>query len=238
MFKNIIKMQNNNNAQATGLQVFNFNEKESTPIRVQVINNEPWFVAKDVCDVLGLSNSRKATAALDADERKDGVTISDTVGRTNYATVVNESGLYHLIFQSRKPEAKKFRKWVTSEVLPAIRQTGRYETIKSRMAGNFLDLRDIPYESFKFMGGEVRMVESEGVKWYSINDVFRCIGSRTESTQSVRRLNAKRDLARKIQLFGMTHPGWFTTLLGVRLLLSASKKVESGKELMLEFSEE
>lgn len=81
-------MSNNNNAQATGLQVFSFNEKEGTPIRVQVINNEPWFVAKDVCDILGLSNSRKATSALDMDERKDGVTISDTVGRTNHATSV------------------------------------------------------------------------------------------------------------------------------------------------------
>lgn len=230
-------MLNNNSAQATGLQVFNFRENEGTLIRVRLINNEPWFVAKDVCDVLGLSNSRKATAALDADERKDGVTISDTVGRTNYATVVNESGLYHLIFQSRKPEAKKFRKWVTGEVLPAIRKTGRYETIKSRMNGGFLDLRDVPYESFKFKGGEVRMVENEGVKWYSINDVFRCIGSRTESTQSVRRLSAKCNITQKILLFGMTNPGWFTTLLGVQLLLSASKKVESGKELTLNFSE-
>lgn len=230
-------MLNNNSAQATGLQVFNFRENEGTLIRVRVINNEPWFVAKDVCDVLGLSNSRKATAALDADERKDGVTISDTVGRTNYATVVNESGLYHLIFQSRKPEAKKFRKWVTGEVLPAIRKTGRYETIKSRMNDGFLDLRDVPYESFKFKGGEVRMVENEGVKWYSINDVFRCIGSRTESTQSVRRLSAKCNITQKILLFGMTNPGWFTTLLGVQLLLSASKKVESGKEMTLNFSE-
>ena len=236
MFKNIIKMQNNNNAQATGLQVFNFNEKESTPIRVQVINNEPWFVAKDVCQVLGIEKYRDAISRLDEDER--GSVLVDTLGGKQQFTATNESGLYHLIFQSRKPEAKRFRKWVTSEVLPAIRKTGRYETMKSRMAGGFLDLRDIPYESFKFMGGEVRMVENEGVKWYSINDVFRCIGSRTESTQSVRRLNAKRDLARKIQLFGMTHPGWFTTLLGVRLLLSASKKVESGKELMLEFTEE
>lgn len=231
-------MQNNNNAKAAGLQVFNFNEKESAPIRVQMINNEPWFVAKDVCDVLGLSNSRKATSALDTDERKDGVTISDTVGRTNYATVVNESGLYHLIFQSRKHDAKKFRKWVTGEVLPSLRKTGRYEILKSRMSGGFLDLRDVPYESLLFMGGDVRMVESDGVKWYSINDVFRCIGSRTCSSQSVRRLNAKCDLARKIQLFGMAHPGWFTTLAGVRLLLSASKKVESGKELMLEFTED
>lgn len=229
-------MLNNNNAQATGLQVFNFNEKESTPIRVQVINNEPWFVAKDVCQVLGIEKYRDAISRLDEDER--GSVLVDTLGGKQQFTATNESGLYHLIFQSRKPEAKRFRKWVTSEVLPAIRKTGRYETMKSRMAGGFLDLRDIPYESFKFMGGEVRMVENEGVKWYSINDVFRCIGSRTESTQSVRRLNAKRDLARKIQLFGMTHPGWFTTLLGVRLLLSASKKVESGKELMLEFTEE
>lgn len=236
MFKNIIKMQNNNSAQATGLQVFNFNEKESTPIRVQVINNEPWFVAKDVCQVLGIEKYRDTISRLDEDER--GSVLVDTLGGKQQFTATNESGLYHLIFQSRKPEAKRFRKWVTSEVLPAIRKTGRYETMKSRMAGGFLDLRDIPYESFKFMGGEVRMVENEGVKWYSINDVFRCIGSRTESTQSVRRLNAKRDLARKIQLFGMTHPGWFTTLLGVRLLLSASKKVGSGKELMLEFTEE
>lgn len=184
MFKNIIKMQNNNSAQATGLQVFNFNEKESTPIRVQVINNEPWFVAKDVCQVLGIEKYRDAISRLDEDER--GSVLVDTLGGKQQFTATNESGLYHLIFQSRKPEAKRFRKWVTSEVLPAIRKTGRYETMKSRMAGGFLDLRDIPYESFKFMGGEVRMVENEGVKWYSINDVFRCIGSRTESTQSVR----------------------------------------------------
>ena len=228
-------MQNNNNEQATGLQVFSFNEKESTPIRVQVINNEPWFVAKDVCQVLGIEKHRDAISRLDEDER--GSVLVDTLGGKQQFTATNESGLYHLIFQSRKPEAKKFRKWVTGEVLPTIRKTGRYETMKSRMAGGFLDLRDVPYESFKFMGGEVRMVESEGVKWYSINDVFRCIGSRTESSQSVRRLSAKCNITQKILLFGMTNPGWFTTLLGVQLLLSASKKVESGKELTLNFSE-
>ena len=228
-------MSNNNNEQATGLQVFNFNEKESTPIRVQVINNEPWFVAKDVCQVLGIEKHRDAISRLDEDER--GSVLVDTLGGKQQFTATNESGLYHLIFQSRKPEAKKFRKWVTGEVLPAIRKTGRYETIKSRMNDGFLDLRDVPYESFKFKGGEVRMVENEGVKWYSINDVFRCIGSRTESTQSVRRLSAKCNITQKILLFGMTNPGWFTTLLGVQLLLSASKKVESGKELTLNFSE-
>lgn len=225
----------NNSAQAAGLQVFNFREKEGTPIRVQVINNEPWFVAKDVCRVLGIEKYRDAMSRLDEDER--GSVLVDTLGGKQQLAASNESGLYHLIFQSRKPEAKKFRKWVTAEVLPSIRKTGRYETMKSRMAGGFLDLRDVPYESFKFKGGEVRMVENEGVKWYSINDVFRCIGSRTESTQSVRRLSAKCNITQKILLFGMTNPGWFTTLLGVQLLLSASKKVESGKELTLNFSE-
>lgn len=227
-------MGNKKPEQTTGLQVFNFSEKEGTPIRVQLINDEPWFVAKDVCDFLEHTNHKVALRALDEDEVRK-VYLTDSLGRQQLTNAVCESGLYALIIRSNKPEAKKFRKWVTAEVLPSIRKTGRYETMKSRMAGGFLDLRDIPYESFKFKGGAVRMVESDGVKWYSINDVFRCIGSRTESTQSVRRLNAKRDLARKIQLFGMTHPGWFTTLLGVRLLLSASKKVESGKELMLEF---
>lgn len=219
------------------MQVFNFNEKESTPIRVQVINNEPWFVAKDVCEFLGHTNHKVALRALDEDEVRK-VYLTDALGRQQLTNAVSESGLYALIIRSNKPEAKKFRKWVTGEVLPTIRKTGRYETMKSRMAGGFLDLRDVPYESFRFKGGEVRMVGSEGVKWYSINDVFRCIGSRTESTQSVRRLSAKCNITQKILLFGMTNPGWFTTLLGVQLLLSASKKVESSKELMLEFTEE
>lgn len=116
----------NDKKQAASLQVFNFNQKNGTPIRVQVINDEPWFVASDVCRILNIGNNRDAISRLDDDEHLDGVGITDTVGRTNYATTVNESGLYHLIFQSRKPEAKKFRKWVTSDVLPSIRKSGGY----------------------------------------------------------------------------------------------------------------
>lgn len=85
---------------------------------------EPWFVAKDVCDVLELTNSRKALADLEEDEK--GVTTGYTPGGNQSFATVNESGLYSLIFRSRKPEAKRFRKWVTSEVLPAIRKTGGY----------------------------------------------------------------------------------------------------------------
>lgn len=105
-------------------KVFTFNENNK-PIRVEVIDGEPWFVAKDVCDALTLENSRKATASLEDDEK--GVSPVVTPSGTQQMTTINESGLYNLIFQSRKPEAKKFRKWVTSEVLPSIRKTGKYE---------------------------------------------------------------------------------------------------------------
>ncbi|GHV46649.1 hypothetical protein FACS1894180_9370 [Bacteroidia bacterium] len=104
-------------------KVFTFNPSNQ-PIRVEVINNEPHFVAKDVCDCLSISNSRDAVDRLDEDEK--GVSLVATPSRKQKMQVVNESGLYNLIFQSRKPEAKAFRKWVTSEVLPAIRKTGKY----------------------------------------------------------------------------------------------------------------
>lgn len=107
------------------VEVFNFSQ-EKTPIRVQVINGEPWFVAKDVCLILGFSKYRDVIANLDEDERMS--ILVDTLGGRQNMSAVNESGLYALIFQSRKPEARKFRKWVTSEVLPSIRKTGRYES--------------------------------------------------------------------------------------------------------------
>lgn len=103
------------------LQCFDF---ESQAVRVLDRDGEPWFVASDVCRALDLVNSRKAVAALDGDEKD--VTIGDTPGGAQKLQVINESGLYALIFKSRKPAAKRFRKWVTGEVLPAIRKTGRY----------------------------------------------------------------------------------------------------------------
>ena len=87
-------------------------------------NNEPWFVGKDVCDVLGIVKYRDALSKLDNDER--GSLLVDTLGGQQTMTTVNESGLYALIFKSRKEEAKLFRKWVTSEVLPSIRKNGQY----------------------------------------------------------------------------------------------------------------
>lgn len=121
-------MSNNIESRAQALsgqaKVFTFNASNQN-IRVQMKDGEPWFVAKDVCDALTLENSRKATASLDDDEK--GVSPIVTPSGTQQMTIVSESGLYNLIFQSRKAEAKAFRKWVTSEVLPSLRKTGRYE---------------------------------------------------------------------------------------------------------------
>ena len=107
----------------TEIQLFNFN---SATMRVLTDENgDPWFVAKDVCDILSIENSRKATAELDSDE-KNTVTISDGIPGNPNKTIISEPGLYKLIMRSRKPEAKEFKRWVTHEVLPTIRKTGGY----------------------------------------------------------------------------------------------------------------
>ncbi len=105
------------------IQVFNYNSKQ---VRTIQRDGEPWFVLKDVCDVLRMSNSRMAAERLDPDEK--GVSQIDTLGGKQEMTVINESGLYNVILRSDKPEAKPFRKWVTSEVLPTIRKHGAYMT--------------------------------------------------------------------------------------------------------------
>jgi prophage antirepressor-like protein len=94
-------------------------------VRVVLRDDEPWFVAADVCAALDLGNTHRAIDRLDDDEK--GVTSINTHGGAQAMSIVSESGLYSLVLGSRKPEAKPFKKWVTSEVLPAIRKSGRYE---------------------------------------------------------------------------------------------------------------
>ena len=107
---------------ANAIQVFSFEQKE---VRVIEKDGEPWFVAKDVCDVLEYANSRKALSDhLDDDEK--GVTKCDTLGGMQEMSIINEPGLYKLIMRSSKPKAKAFQRWVTHDVLPAIRKNGVY----------------------------------------------------------------------------------------------------------------
>ncbi len=112
-------------ANGADLQVFDFNEHA---VRIIMQDGEPWWVAKDVCDVLELSNSRDAIKSLDDDELMSEILTSG--GQRREMNIISESGLYTLIIRSNKPEAKKFRRWVTHEVLPSIRKTGSYNTAR------------------------------------------------------------------------------------------------------------
>jgi prophage antirepressor-like protein len=116
-----------------GERLFTFSPSDQI-IRVEIINDELWFIAKDVCDVLGHTNVRVAVQMLDDDEtdvRKVYVKSENGVQQQREMHIINESGLYNLIFRSNKSEAKVFRKWITSEVLPTLRKTGEYQ-IKKR----------------------------------------------------------------------------------------------------------
>ncbi|MBT2158390.1 Bro-N domain-containing protein [Clostridioides difficile] len=105
------------------LTIFNY---EGNNVRTILKDGNPWWVLKDICSVLEIGNSRDVTSRLDSDEK--GVDIIDTPGGKQEVSIINESGLYSVILVSRKPEAKKFKRWVTHEVLPSIRRHGLYAT--------------------------------------------------------------------------------------------------------------
>lgn len=102
-----------------------FNYKSMGAVRVAMIDGAPWFCLKDVCEVLLIANPWNVATRLDADEKGD-LRLADAIGRYQKTTFVNQSGLFAVLLRSDKPEAKPFRKWVTSEVLPSIFNTGSY----------------------------------------------------------------------------------------------------------------
>ena len=109
----------------TAIQIFT--SEVFGEIRTCQVNNQIMFVGKDVAMALGYANTRKAVLDhVDKEDREDGVTIRDAIGRDQKATFINESGLYALILSSKLPQAKAFKRWVTAEVLPQIRKTGGY----------------------------------------------------------------------------------------------------------------
>jgi prophage antirepressor-like protein len=111
------------------LKVFNFEDDE---VKVQLIDDDPWFVGNDVSRTLGYSNYRNAVSMHVDDEDKLRTQI-EYAGQNREVTLINESGLYNLIFNSKLESAKRFKKWVTSEVLPTIRKTGTYQIPKDPM---------------------------------------------------------------------------------------------------------
>jgi len=132
-------------------------------VRVIDKDKDPWFILIDVCKILDIKNSRDASSKLDEDE-KNTVAITDGTDGNPQKTVINESGLYSLILRSRKPEAKQFKKWVTSELT-------NYK--------NLLGCKDIKNQNiipFTFENTSVRVVNRDGEAWFVANDVASALG--------------------------------------------------------------
>lgn len=126
-----------------GLQIFN--HPQFGEIRALEIDGEPWFVGKDVAQALGYANHKKALGAHVDEEDKmqgDGVTIRDPLGRDQHPTIISEPGLYSLVMGSKLPDAKKFKRWVTHDVLPTIRKTGGYVSNEDLFLNTYLPYAD------------------------------------------------------------------------------------------------
>jgi prophage antirepressor-like protein len=144
-------------------------------IRTEVVRGEVRFVAKDVCEALGIEKYRDAFSRLDDDERVS--IIVDTLGGKQRMVGVTESGLYALVFQSRKPNARVFRRWVTGEVLPSIRRTGFYgmnrkELKDGQESADVMRMLSV-IDSFLMLGDKKRTAEKIGVSQVSINNVIK-----------------------------------------------------------------
>lgn len=261
-------MEKQNEKQANNLQrEFTFiptNQK----IRVEIINEQPWFVVKDVCYALELADTNKALLKIDNDEKLTRKIFVS--GQSRNMKVVNESGLYALIMRSSKPEAKKFRKWVTSEVLPSIRRSGHYganSEIDRRIEGlehgmtalmeavtnlanaiatekkgpevskksgekrkdvSVIDARHKAFDFVAMLGANIRHIVIDEKDWYSMNDILTNMRVRTSSCNTARKLGT--DMTCKIWIFGNTHPAWFVSKEGAKIVMAGSRKLRSNNE--------
>ena len=168
--------QHPTNMTTNQLQTFAFTA--GIAIKATIKDGQPWFIAKDVCQVLGIVNVSQAVSVLDDDERSH-IRVSDgTPGNPN-RTIVNEAGLYSLIFRSNKTEAKTFRRWVMSDVLPALRRGGIYVVGQEK-----IDLAAMTYNEVCAHIETVRakVAEAEAIRWAKSReekearrDGFRCL---------------------------------------------------------------
>lgn len=144
-----------------------FNNKEFGNLRIINISGMPWFVAKEVCEMLGIVNHKSAVANLDEDEKGvDSIYPLEKPkrgGGLQKMLIINESGLYTLIFQSRKPFAKAFRKWVTNEVLPNIRKTGCYKLVYpyEKRINHLERLREIDRHQLEILQSWILNIQAE-----------------------------------------------------------------------------
>lgn len=179
----------------SALEVFNY---EGTRVRTVVKDGEVWFVAKDVCDVLEIQNVTQAVQQLDEDERS-----MFHIGRQGEANIINEPGLYALVFRSNKPEAKAFARWVRHEVLPQVMHTGSYSAKpldvseyqlqqlnleRAKFLQHMIDVPAFPltdeskaviaHEAFKLVTGHecLAMLPVNTEQWYTASDIGELLG--------------------------------------------------------------
>ena len=160
-----------------------FRKDEFGAVRAVTLEGEPWFVAADVCRALGLGNSSDAIRKLDADE-KDGVDLIDPIGRKQNTAIINEPGLYTLVLGSRKPEAKAFKRWITHEVIPAIRKTGGYIAGQETMDDDQLLANALMVAQ--------RKIAERNKQLEAANEKIKAAGIRCRRTEAVRDSAARR----------------------------------------------
>lgn len=150
-----------------------FKNEEFGEIRTLEINNEPWFVAKDICEILEIKNSRQALTRLDEDEKAD-VILNDGSQNRNMSAV-NEYGLYNLILASRKKEAKEFKRWITHEVIPSIRKHGGYIAGQEEMTDEELMAKAVLMANSKIqeLNHKNQQLEMQNSQLIVVNEIMK-----------------------------------------------------------------
>jgi len=181
------------------------------PVQIEIVKGEPVFLAKDVCDILDLENVTKALYTLDEDEKLTLPVVR--AGQTREMNFVTESGLYGLIFQSRKPEAKKFRKWVTNEVLPSIRKTGSYSLANKKAS--------LTVQQIEELLKAVDTKEYNGQVLYPSGQLRIVLGKSKDGIVSYMRDLAKEGLAFKLPIIdGEGRVQWYVPRKAIGRLLN------------------
>jgi prophage antirepressor-like protein len=179
-------------------KVFNFHDSN---VRVVVQGGNPWFVAKDICEVLGIKNHSDAVSRLNT-KQKLVLGISDPRGREQKTTVINEAGVYKLVFRSNKPEAEKFSDWVAEEVLPIIRKTGGYVSNDEMFIDTYLTYADDHTKSmFRATLATVRKLNEEKAIMQPKADYFDALVDRNLLTNF-------RDTSKELEIGERTFIKW------------------------------
>lgn len=173
-----------------------FKNEQFGLVRTVTKDGEPWFVGKDVAEILGYSNARK-TLNDHVDSEDKGVTKCDTLGGTQNLTVINESGLYSLILSSKLPKAKEFKRWVTSEILPTIRKTGGYVNKEDTFIDTYLPFADESTKALFRNTLEVVRQQNKRIEQMRPKEIFADAVSTSDTSILVR------DLAKLIRQNGV-----------------------------------